>query len=368
MTSKYDSLDLSDEEYESLKALPKEKRIQILDKMLEPKAKPSMAEAIESSLYKPEDVTKSLEMSASMVGGGLPNVVSSGAGKLAQLLGKVGQEAAMGAAAAGPDNRLSGAATGGIASLSGLGLSKLLGKTGDVSMQAAVGRKKYTPGVGTALADEGVWGTKGMMADQVKNKLSDAGEALSSSASEIPGSPIDSAEIAQSIWEKASKPKLSGVGIKPSRADLPELNQMAGYIEDIASRGKLSGEGAAGYSRAAGDRAYGLRDVAGASTPKQLAKLEQIEFSNALKNADKTGKYAKEASRYAALKKAEKGLIEEVSIPKSAMGLASLPFTALPFASAIPSTIGQAASKASKKTQGLAEALARAAIINNREK
>jgi len=34
MTSKYDSLDLSDEEYESLKALPKEKRIEILDKML----------------------------------------------------------------------------------------------------------------------------------------------------------------------------------------------------------------------------------------------------------------------------------------------------------------------------------------------
>jgi hypothetical protein len=384
MTDKYDSLNLSDEEYNDLKALPKEQRIKILDKMLgdatpsaekvdvygsmedanSPSAK---AKAMADKLYSKENVTKGAELAASMLGGGLPNIVSSGASKLAQFLGKVGQEAALGAAAAGPDNRTAGALTAGGASAAGQGLAKLLGATGDVSMQIAAGRKKYTPGVGTKLADEGLWGTKGMMADQTAARLKESGEALSKSASEIPGTPIDSSQIAQNVWDKVSKPRLSGVGIKPSSADLPELNQMANYVEDIASRGQLRGEGAVGYARAAGDRAYGLRDVAGASTPKQLAKLEQIELSNALKNADKTGKFAKEASRYSALKKAEKGLQEEVSLPRSAMGLASLPVTALPFVSVLPSTIGQAATKSSKVTQGLAEALAKAAVVKNKK-
>lgn len=324
------------------------------------------AKQLQSDLNNPDKLKESANLAGSLLGAGMPQIGQGATSGLARFLGRTGSEALLGAAQ-NEDDRLKGAGIGALGSAGGELASKALGKVGDVAMQAAVGRKKYTPGVGLKLADEGLIGTKGMMADQVASRLSDAGNTLSKTAADIPGTPIDSSQVAQNIWDKISKSRLSGVGIKPSAADLPELNQMASYVEDIASRGPLTAESGVGYSRAAGNRAYGLRDVAGATTPKQLAKLEQVEMSNAIKNADKTGEYAKAADLYSALKKAEKGLTEEVSIPRSLMGLASLPANALPFISAIPSTVGQVASKASKAAPIVGKGLSRKQNTSNKK-
>jgi hypothetical protein len=62
---------------------------------------------------------------------------------------------------------LNGAKYGAMATAALDPLAQLLGKGGDVGMQVSVGRRKYTPGVGTTLADEGIVGTQGMMKNQV---------------------------------------------------------------------------------------------------------------------------------------------------------------------------------------------------------
>jgi hypothetical protein len=217
-------------------------------------------------------------------------------------------------------------------------------------MQIAAGRKKYTPGVGTELAKQGLVGTRGMMQGQTRRGLERSGRALSETAENI-DQPIAMQDVAQEVWNKASAPRLQGVGIKPSAADKPDLMDMAAYVEDIASRGNVPATQGVGYARAAGDRAFQGREVAGAGLQKKLSKYEQKALSDAIKKADPSGKYAKEASTYGALKRAEKSLNEEVSLPRSLMGLASQPIAAIPGAAIAPSLVGQASTRLAPAVQ-----------------
>jgi hypothetical protein len=245
------------------------------------------------------------------------------------------------------------------------GVGKALNKTGDAAMQIAVGRKKYTPGVGTELADSGVFGTRGMMAKQVAKKMAVSGQSLDDAAKSIPGTPVSGKAIGESILEKSTKNKLPKEGIltyPPSQADTADLNDIIDYADDVANRGNMSAMKARGYGKAAGERAFQGREVAGAGLQKKLAKLEQQETSQAIKAADPTGAYAKESSKYGAFARANKSLTEDPTLPRSLMGLLSQPVAALPGVSVVPSLVGQVGTKADKLSQFLRPAVVQGAV------
>lgn len=146
----------------------------------------------------------------SPVVGGMPPLVSpAGAipalGKLAQLLSgsakaRMGTNAALGAAQgayhAPEGQRLEGAAKGGAlgAGLGGLGegLGSLLGGSANNAMKRAVGitgaaSKKAPADIGTRLIDEGIWGTKAGMAQQVGNKYGAVENEIQALAEQLPG-------------------------------------------------------------------------------------------------------------------------------------------------------------------------------------
>jgi hypothetical protein len=93
----------------------------------------------------------------------------------------------------------------------------------------------------------------------------------------------------------------------------------------------------------------------------QLSKREQQLYSSALKEAGGP-EMVKADAAYAALKKAEKALSEEPSLPRSLMGLASLPATAIPGAGLGASLIGQAGVKGGKLAEFLRPAATQKAI------
>jgi hypothetical protein len=226
----------------------------------------------------------------------------------------------------------------------GYGASKMLEKAGDVGMQLAVGRKKYTPGVGKQLADEGLWGTRGMMSKQAASKLTDAYEDMYTVAQTA--NPIDARRLGSEIYDEASGP-LTGRGtIMVSDRDRPAIEAISNFADDVKSRGMETPTQALARRRAAGSSAYSMKSGDPKQTQvAQLSKMEQQKYSNALKASDQTGKLAEADARYAALKRAERSLNEEPSL--SGMGWFSRPISAL--GGALPTSVAsQAAVKGGK--------------------
>lgn len=275
--------------------------------------------------------------------------------KLAGIAGQFLEGGTMGAAQdrGGWEDKLRSFLTGG-ATQGGLAAAgKFAGKLGDVGMQIATGRKKYTPGVGTELADQGLVGTRGMMLDQTNAGLTDSAEKMLKAAQSA--SPINARAIGQDVYNTASRPIATDAMGRPmtlSDRDRPALQQMLDFTDDIKSRGSESAEQALGRRRAAGSSAYSMKS----GDPKQsqvaqLSKLEQQKYSQALKDSDPSGELAKADTSYAALKRAQRGLSEEPSL--TGLGFASRPVSAL--GGALPVS---AASQAGVKGGRLAEFLA----------
>jgi cation transport regulator ChaB len=299
------------------------------------------AEQLQS--VKPEDYGRAM---STALGGGL--VQGLGKGVLAQAA----EGALLGAAQAPEGQRGIGALLGGSIQGGMSGIGKLLGKTGDVSMQAAVGRKKYTPGVGTELADQGVIGTKRMMSGQVANRLGTVGKEMADIAETIPS--VNSRAIGKELLDEAMGPYTGGGIVQPSARDLEAVKTIQEFADDVASRGSEKGRQALARRSAAGSSAYSARsDLPKQNLMSQLSKKEQQLYSKALKEAGGP-KMAKADTSYAALKKAEKALAEEPSLPRSLMGLASLPATVLPGAPIAASAIGQAGVKGGRLAEFLA--------------
>lgn len=229
---------------------------------------------------------------------------------------------------------------------------------GDPVMQIAVGRGKYTPGVGTELANEGLVGTQGMMRRQAAKGMDRAGASLDEVAANIPGTPMTGNDIAQKVWKQHAEPRVRGLGDKaPSAADLPDLADVAAYADDAASRGALSGTQARTYGKAAGQRAYNGRETAGKGLQQKMSKTEQIVVADALKKADTTGQYAKDSTRFAALAKAGKALNTEPALPKTLIGLLGIGPKIIPGGSAAVSLGGQALTKGGQATRAVAPAV-----------
>lgn len=272
--------------------------------------------------------------------------------KLAQFLNaSAPKRIALGAAQgviSDPQNPGMGALKGAGTAALGEGVGKLLTGAGDVGMQMAVGRKKFTQGVGTQLADEGLLGTRGMLAKQTNSKLAERGAEISDLAKQVPNGAIDSTRIAQEIAGEAASPMLVQ-GAKPSTADMTKLGSIRDFAEDVASRGAESGPQALSRRIAAGQRSYRGKEDPLQSLLGSLSKKEQMKYSSALKDAHKsatgTTALADADKSYGALKRAQASLEEDIKLPRSVFGALSTGASHVPLGSAGLSAIGQAATK-----------------------
>lgn len=287
------------------------------------------------------------------VGGGLARAVPQlGRG----ALGAAAEGALMGAAQAPEGERTKGALMGGGVQGGLSGLAKLLGKAGDVAMQVGVGRKKYTPGVGTELADQGLVGTRGMMRKQAEKRLGAVGQEMGDIASQIPE--IDARRIGEEMSSELVAPLTGGGQIAPSARDLGTVGQLQDFATDVSSRGVETGAQAAARRRAAGASAYSARTQDPKLSPiAQASKLEQQKYSAALKAADP--RMAPIDASYAALKKAQKSLGEEA--PLTGLGLISRPVSTLGGAAAT-TIAGQAGVKGGKLAEFLSPLARQAAV------
>lgn len=263
--------------------------------------------------------------------------------------------------------RAEAAALSGVTGSAGYGLGKLLGKVGDVGMQMSVGRKKYTPGVGQALAEEGIMGTRGQMQEQVENALKSKGKEISDIAKSIPAGSIDASKISKEVQVDSLRPFLIPGGAKPSSADVEKISAIKGFAEDIAGRGVESGEQALARRVAAGQRSYGGRENPLLSMLSQMSKKEQQGYSEALKKA--AGKALdKPDFAYGALKRAQKSLNEETQLPRSMLGGAAFKLSQLPGVPLIGSALSRGAIGASQAVSPAEEALRRSLLETVRQK
>lgn len=313
----------------------------------------SAGQLVEETLATPEQITAGANNAAAMMTGGLSKAVPAlGRGIVSGAL----EGGALGAAQS-PDDRLKGFLTGGAIQGGMAGVGQALGKAGDIGMQLAVGRKKYTPGVGTELADQGLAGTRGMMKGQVEKRLGTVGDEMQQAASAIPE--IDSRTLGQELGKKAASPYTGGGIIAPSGRDAEALSTIGEFADDVASRGMETGAQALARRRAAGSSAYSARsDLPKQNLTSQLSKSEQQMYSDALKQAGGEPMIAADRS-YAALKKAQKGLGEEA--PLTGFGALSRPISTV--GGALPTSIvSQGAVKGGKLADFLAPLSRQAAV------
>lgn len=304
-------------------------------------------------------------------GAAMNNALSVGGGTLAKAVPKLGgvlggalEGGAMGAAQTpgSVEDKLKGFLTGG-ALQGGIGaVGKALGKVGDVAMQTAVNRKKYTPGVGTGLAEEGLWGTEGMLKGQVKRGLERRGAEMRDIAKSVEGTPIRARDIGTQVGEDLAGPIVGrGTEIRPSQADLPDLQSIGNFAEDIMSRGDESVSQALERRAAAGHRAWRGKENPANSLVGKLSKSEQQGYSKAIKEVG--GPRMAEADKaYSNLARARTGLEQEAGLPKSIMGLASMGANKIPGGSLVASTVGQAGAKGGKLAEFLAPLARQAAV------
>lgn len=240
----------------------------------------------------------------------------------------------------------------GLATLLLGGAGKAASKVGDYGMQMAVGRSKYTPGVGTELSDQGVWGGRGMMRNQVNQRLEDTGQAMHDIAKQVPPDVVRPAsDIAAPIGQKLQS-QMEPVFGNPSASDIPQINQIKDFRQDIASRGEENLGQMLQRRAAAGSRAkFKDNGQAGSALNNQLSKQEQQGYSDAAKKLasehdPELGDQLADADfAYGSLKRAQEPLSKEAGMPTSLMSLLSNKYTNYLGAPLALSTAGQASSK-----------------------
>lgn len=296
-----------------------------------------------------------------------------------------------------PNDPLTGAAVGAGMAAGGEGLGKLLGKAGDVGMQASMGRRKYTPGVGTELADQGTaaW-TQGGMRQKVAERLDDTWGRVSSYVDDIdPALRIDSSKIATEVARDAARP-LHIPGGKPSVADRAKLDVIREFSEDIGSRGMESSVQGLGRRGAAGRRAYRGKEDPLKTLIGDMSKNEQRHYSTALKDGYRATApatvppvanrldprnvaqnvqategiasrnpeaLAQADAAYGALKRASASINEEPMIPKSLWGLLSMGTKSIPGIAGPVSKASSAAVKLGRGVENLADPMVRQAML-----
>lgn len=317
------------------------------------------AEKMKQLYSDPNAVQQSLENSVGMMSGGLSKAIPAIGRGVGKLFAPAIEGALVGAAST-PEDRLRGFLTGGTVQGGVSGAGKVLGKVGDIAMQMGVGRNKYTPGVGTELANQGLIGTKNMLKSQAGEAANRVGSEMQQVASEIPF--INAENIGNQMREELTGPLTGGGSIKPSARDLGEIAQYKAFADDIAQRGIESGSDALSRRVASGKSAYSAKTQEPKLAPiAKSSKLEQQLYSGALKEADP--RMIPLDASYAALAKAKHALQGEA--PLSGGGV--LFGSAGKYGGSLPlTTAGQIGTKADKLAEFLAPATRQATISGMR--
>jgi len=206
---------------------------------------------------------------------------------------------------AAQNEEIMGAAMGGSsemgkATASALGtLMKPMGKVADYVMQRAMGMKQYLPGAGTQALEEGVVGTKGMMAKQIQKPISKYNDQLQQAVSNIKQPTIESAPIAQSLFKEATGFE-SASGITPSSAK-PFLNKALNRAAEVEARGALP--------------------------PKEQLEIKRIVQKRGYKDGKPLNRYAAQLDQKEALEIGE--ALEKASAAEGRPGAVSVPNKAL---------------------------------------
>lgn len=182
----------------------------------------------------------------------LPGMAAQG---LKGYFSRIAGNGALGAAS-DKENPLRGAAIGGGLTAVAEPVASGIGSVADYSMQKAAGLKKYLKGVGNSLVDQGVWGTKSGMLDQVSSKLPEVESQVQDLAKTA--GPIDSKEVAKRIMERASmnnRVTPSGLSTSGSSSDIDSILERAAEVE---GRGSVSPADALSFARGAERNAYKL--------------------------------------------------------------------------------------------------------------
>lgn len=172
-------------------------------------------------------------------------------------------------------------------------LGSAAGKVGDYAMQKAVGAKEYIKGLGTRMADEGLWGTKGMMLNKIGNeaapgRLAAREAALAPEIAKVKGL-VPSAPSVDAISAKGSRlvPKNPNIPIDPGNVDA--VKQAEARALYAASRGNLAPSDAIDVARGIDAAAYDTTIPAG-RWARDLSKADSGALREALKKlADAQG-------------------------------------------------------------------------------
>ncbi len=259
--------------------------------------------------------------------------VNAGGGALQQYLsnkenGRPGSEG-VGAAAA----------LGGGVSLAGEGVSALAGKLGDYLMQKSVGMRKYMPGMGTNLADQGVVGTKNMMANQVDTKLGEQEGYLQDLVKDLKGT-VNSSEIADAVGQKAKQFTLPSTG-QASPFSQAELSKVRDMSDKLGGMGDLSAQDLLALKRQGDYMGYTNAGNQATSTEASLGRAGANAARGALK--EMSPDVADTLLNEQALLTAQKGLTKPETIHQGVGS--SLFFGKVPGQSLAGSVAGQTAVK-----------------------
>ncbi len=237
------------------------------------------------------------------------------------------------------------AALGGAAGAAISGASNLAQWFGDKAMKSAVGIKD-APGAGTRLANMGIWGTKGQMADQVAQKLPDAENQVQAVIGDIQGSG-SGAELRNAVSAKGTKFINPDTGL-PFEGKETSYNQVRD-LADSMTQEQYSPAALLKLKRASDYEGY---TASGNPATSLKAEMEQAQANKAREMLDNmSGGASKEAlANEQALLLAKKPLDKANSIPSSLGGLLFQKAPAL-----IGSYIGQAATKAGNVGEDVAD-------------
>lgn len=166
-----------------------------------------------------------------------------------------------------------------------VGAGKALKSGGDILMQKAIGLGRRIPGFGEALANEGLIGTKGMMAGQAEKGLTSAGKQIGDLASKIPGS-VSQDQVANKVAELANSKMTSTGFIRPE--DQAAVDKILSRAQDFAKSEPLTGAELAERRAVAGRSAReagAYKTNPSSQLKSKIASAEQTGYSQALKDA-----------------------------------------------------------------------------------
>lgn len=175
------------------------------------------------------------------------------------------------------------AAGQGVNTLIGL-LGKGLNKGGDFLMQKAVGLKKYIPGLGETLGEEGLVGTRGMMQGQVEKGLATRGQEIGNLSKGL--KEVSTQPVAEQLGGRAAKLTSSEGEVLPD--NIKQYHQYIDQATKASQEGAVSGETAAFRRKQYGDIARNsgrYRDNPAQGFKAQMAGDQQAGYSQALKQS-----------------------------------------------------------------------------------